>query len=82
MPIALTRIAAVRELDRSLPRHRQGHHHLRKENRVLQRQQAQLARYLNTDIVGARRAYQELTETRDVSDDGSPQILDLAETTW
>jgi Zn-dependent peptidase ImmA (M78 family)/DNA-binding XRE family transcriptional regulator len=44
--------------------------------------EAQLARYLNTDIVGARRAYQELTETRDVSDDGSPQILDLAETTW
>ena len=39
----------------------------------------QLARYLGTDIVGARRAYQELTETRDVSDDGSPQIFDLAE---
>ncbi len=39
----------------------------------------QLARYLGTDIVGARRAYQELTETRDVSDDGSPQIVDLAE---
>lgn len=39
----------------------------------------QLARYLGTDIVGARRAYQELTETRDVSDDGAPQIVDLAE---
>jgi Zn-dependent peptidase ImmA (M78 family)/DNA-binding XRE family transcriptional regulator len=41
--------------------------------------ETQLARYLGTDIVGARRAYQELTETRDVSDDGSPQIVDLAE---
>ncbi len=41
--------------------------------------EAQLARYLNTDIVGARRAYQELTETHDVSEDGSPQIVDLAE---
>jgi Zn-dependent peptidase ImmA (M78 family) len=39
----------------------------------------QLASYLGTDIVGARRAYQELTETRDVSDDGAPQIVDLAE---
>jgi len=39
----------------------------------------QLARYLGTDIVGARRVYQELTETRDVSDDGAPQIVDLAE---
>jgi Zn-dependent peptidase ImmA (M78 family)/DNA-binding XRE family transcriptional regulator len=39
----------------------------------------QLARYLGTDIVGARLAYQELTETGDVSDDGSPQIVDLAE---
>lgn len=39
----------------------------------------QLARYLGTDIVGARRAYQELTETGDVSADGSPQIIDLAE---
>lgn len=39
----------------------------------------QLASYLGTDIVGARRAYQELTETGDVSDDGSPQIIDLAE---
>ncbi|MGH3276564.1 MAG: ImmA/IrrE family metallo-endopeptidase [Streptosporangiaceae bacterium] len=39
----------------------------------------QLARYLGTDIVGARRAYQELTETRDVSEDGIPQIVDLTE---
>jgi Zn-dependent peptidase ImmA (M78 family)/DNA-binding XRE family transcriptional regulator len=39
----------------------------------------QLARYLGTDIVGARRAYQALTETRDVSDDGALQIVDLAE---
>jgi len=39
----------------------------------------QLARYLGTDIVGARRAYQKLTETQDVADDGSPQIVDLAE---
>lgn len=39
----------------------------------------QLAGYLGTDIVGARRAYQKLTETRDVADDGSPQIVDLAE---
>jgi Zn-dependent peptidase ImmA (M78 family)/DNA-binding XRE family transcriptional regulator len=39
----------------------------------------QLARYLETDIVGARREYQKLTETRDVADDGSPQIVDLAE---
>jgi Zn-dependent peptidase ImmA (M78 family)/DNA-binding XRE family transcriptional regulator len=39
----------------------------------------QLARYLGTDIVGARLAYQEITETGDVSDDGSPQIVDLAE---
>jgi len=41
--------------------------------------ETQLARYLGTDIVGARRAYQELTETGDVSEDGSPQIVDLAE---
>ncbi len=41
--------------------------------------ETQLARYLNTDIVGARRAYQELTETGDVSEDGSPQVVDLAE---
>ncbi len=41
--------------------------------------EAQLAKYLGTDIVGARRAFQELTETRDVSDDGSLQIVDLNE---
>jgi Zn-dependent peptidase ImmA (M78 family)/DNA-binding XRE family transcriptional regulator len=41
--------------------------------------ETQLARYLSTDIVGARRAYQELTETGDVSEDGSPQVVDLAE---
>jgi Zn-dependent peptidase ImmA (M78 family)/DNA-binding XRE family transcriptional regulator len=41
--------------------------------------ETQLARYLKTDIVGARRAYAELTETRDVAEDGSPQIVDLAE---
>jgi Zn-dependent peptidase ImmA (M78 family)/DNA-binding XRE family transcriptional regulator len=42
--------------------------------------ETQLARYLRTDIVGARRAYAGLTETADVASDGSPQILDLAET--
>jgi Zn-dependent peptidase ImmA (M78 family)/DNA-binding XRE family transcriptional regulator len=41
--------------------------------------ESQLARYLGTDIVGARRAYQDLTKTGDVSEDGSPQIIDLAE---
>jgi Zn-dependent peptidase ImmA (M78 family)/DNA-binding XRE family transcriptional regulator len=41
--------------------------------------ESQLARYLGTDIVGARRAYQRLTETRDVSADGASQIVDLAE---
>ncbi len=41
--------------------------------------ESQLARYLGTDIVGARRVYQRLTETRDVSDDGASQIVDLAE---
>ncbi len=41
--------------------------------------ETQFARYLRTDIVGARRAYAELTETADVTPDGSPQILDLAE---
>jgi Zn-dependent peptidase ImmA (M78 family)/DNA-binding XRE family transcriptional regulator len=43
--------------------------------------ETQLAKYLGTDIVGARRAYQELTETRDVSEDGSLQIVDLNEAT-
>lgn len=41
--------------------------------------EGQLARYLGTDIVGARRAYQRLTETRDISADGASQIVDLAE---
>lgn len=41
--------------------------------------ETQFARYLHTDIVGARRAYAELTETADVASDGSAQILDLAE---
>lgn len=41
--------------------------------------ETQLARYLGTNIVGARRAYQDLTETRDVSEDGSLQIVDLNE---
>jgi Zn-dependent peptidase ImmA (M78 family) len=41
--------------------------------------ETQFAHYLHTDIVGARRAYAELTETADVASDGSPQILDLSE---
>ncbi len=41
--------------------------------------ETQLARYLDTDIVGARRAYQALTTTSDVGDDGMNQILDLRE---
>jgi len=41
--------------------------------------ESQLARYLRTDIVGARRSYLELTASRDVAEDGSAQILDLAE---
>ncbi len=41
--------------------------------------EGQLARYLGTDIVGARRAYQRLTQTRDVSDEGASQIVDLTE---
>ncbi|WP_203718960.1 XRE family transcriptional regulator [Asanoa siamensis] len=40
--------------------------------------EAQFARYLRTDIVGARRSYQDLTASRDVADDGSSQIVDLA----
>jgi hypothetical protein len=40
--------------------------------------ETQFARFLRTDIVGARRACAELTETADVASDGSPQILDLA----
>lgn len=41
--------------------------------------EGQLARYLGTDIVGARRAYQRLTETRDISAEGASQIVDLSE---
>ena len=41
--------------------------------------EGQLARYLGTDIVGARRTYQQMTQTRDVSDEGASQIVDLAE---
>jgi len=41
--------------------------------------EGQFARYLRTDIVGARRLYQELTTSRDVAEDGSAQIIDLAE---
>ncbi|MGW4291750.1 ImmA/IrrE family metallo-endopeptidase [Micromonospora chersina] len=40
--------------------------------------ESQFARYLRTDVVGARRSYQELTESRDVAEDGSSQIVDLA----
>lgn len=39
--------------------------------------ESQLARYLRTDIVGARLSYQELTASRDVAEDGSSQIVDL-----
>lgn len=42
--------------------------------------EGQLARYLGTDIVGARRMYQELTQSRDISDEGASQILDLEAT--
>lgn len=41
--------------------------------------EVQLARYLQTDVVSARRAYQELTASGDVSEDGSPQVVDLTE---
>lgn len=37
----------------------------------------QLAHYLDTDIVGARQAYQHLTATADIGDDGMSQVLDL-----
>jgi Zn-dependent peptidase ImmA (M78 family)/transcriptional regulator with XRE-family HTH domain len=40
--------------------------------------EGQLARYLRTDIVGARRLYRELTASRDVAEDGSARIIDLA----
>lgn len=41
--------------------------------------ETQLARYLHTDIVGARREYEHLTSTNDVSEDGLLQIVDLTE---
>lgn len=41
--------------------------------------ETQLARYLHTDIVGARREYGRITGSYDVSEDGSLQIVDLAE---
>lgn len=40
--------------------------------------EAQLARYLGTDLVGARLAFAQMTETADVTPDGSAQILRLA----
>jgi Zn-dependent peptidase ImmA (M78 family)/DNA-binding XRE family transcriptional regulator len=40
--------------------------------------EGQLARYLRTDIVGARLFYQKLTSSHDVAEDGSAQIVDLA----
>jgi Zn-dependent peptidase ImmA (M78 family)/transcriptional regulator with XRE-family HTH domain len=39
--------------------------------------EGQLARYLHTDIVGARRSYQGLTATSDVTEDGTLQVLAL-----
>ncbi|WP_156887492.1 ImmA/IrrE family metallo-endopeptidase [Propionicicella superfundia] len=39
--------------------------------------ESQLSQYLDTDIVGARQAYQELTTTSDIGDDGMAQIFDL-----
>ena len=41
--------------------------------------ETQFARYLHTDIVGARRAYAGAHRDRRCASDGSPQILDLAE---
>jgi len=40
--------------------------------------EGQLARYLRTDIVGARLLYRELTASRDVAEDGSARIVELA----
>jgi len=42
--------------------------------------EGQLAHYLRTDIVGARRSYQEMTTTHDVAADGTAQIVELADT--
>jgi Zn-dependent peptidase ImmA (M78 family)/transcriptional regulator with XRE-family HTH domain len=41
--------------------------------------EGQLADYLHTDRVGARRAYESLTATHDVAADGSTQLIELAE---
>ncbi|HET8661769.1 MAG TPA: XRE family transcriptional regulator [Micromonosporaceae bacterium] len=41
--------------------------------------ETQLARYLHTDVVGARQAYECLTATHDITDDGAVQVVDLAE---
>ncbi|MEV0732659.1 XRE family transcriptional regulator [Polymorphospora sp. NPDC050346] len=40
----------------------------------------ELAQYLDASIIEARRIYQELTETRDISEDGAFQFVDLSET--
>jgi Zn-dependent peptidase ImmA (M78 family)/DNA-binding XRE family transcriptional regulator len=42
--------------------------------------ESQFARYLGTDIVGARREYERLTATHDVADDGSARVVNIAET--
>ncbi|HZN17270.1 MAG TPA: XRE family transcriptional regulator [Micromonosporaceae bacterium] len=42
--------------------------------------ETQLARYLHTDVVGARQAYEHLTATHDITNDGAVQVVDLAET--
>ncbi|ATY13506.1 MULTISPECIES: helix-turn-helix domain-containing protein [Actinomycetes] len=39
--------------------------------------ESQFARYLGTDIVGAREEFERLTSTTDVGDDGEMQVLDL-----
>lgn len=42
--------------------------------------ESQYARYLETDIVGARHEYERLTATHDVADDGSTRVVNIAET--
>jgi len=42
--------------------------------------ESQYARYLETDIVGARHEYERLTATHDVADDGSARVVNIAET--
>lgn len=41
--------------------------------------EGQLAQYLHTDRVGARRTYEAVTATQDVAADGSAQVIELAE---